>query len=68
MPQLQKALAQKRRPNIAINQSINKSLKKKKKKKGRVLYPHTYTQVYDYIKKKTKQNQNVLRLSVKCKP
>ena len=30
-PQLEKALAQKRRPNIAINQSINKSLKKKKK-------------------------------------
>ena len=27
--QLEKALAQKRRPNIAINQSINKSLKKK---------------------------------------
>ena len=27
-PQLEKALAQKRRPNIAINQSINKSLKK----------------------------------------
>ena len=31
LPQLEKALAQKRRPNIAINQSINK-LKKKKKK------------------------------------
>ena len=31
-PQLEKALAQKRRPNIAINQSINNSLKKKKKK------------------------------------
>ena len=31
LPQLEKALAQKRRPNIAINQSINKSLKKKKK-------------------------------------
>ena len=29
LPQLEKALAQKRRPNIAINQSINKSLKKK---------------------------------------
>ena len=28
LPQLQKALAQKGRPNIAINQSINKSLKK----------------------------------------
>ena len=28
-PQLEKALAQKRRPNIAINQSINQSLKKK---------------------------------------
>ena len=28
--QLEKALAQKRRPNIAINQSVNKSLKKKK--------------------------------------
>ena len=33
LPQLEKALAQKRRPNIAINQSINKSLKKKIKKK-----------------------------------
>ena len=32
LPQLEKALAQKRRPNIVINQSINKSLKKKKKK------------------------------------
>ena len=31
LPQLQEALAQKRRPNIVINQSINKSLKKKKK-------------------------------------
>ena len=31
LPQLEGALAQKRRPNIAINQSINKSLKKKKK-------------------------------------
>ena len=31
LPQLEKALPQKRRPNIAINQSINKSLKKKKK-------------------------------------
>ena len=31
LPQLEKALAQKRRPNIAINQSINKSLKKKMK-------------------------------------
>ena len=30
LQQLEKALAQKRRPNIAINQSINKSLKKKK--------------------------------------
>ena len=30
LPQLEKALAQKRRPNIVINQSINKSLKKKK--------------------------------------
>ena len=28
LPQLEKALAQKRRPNIAINQSINKFLKK----------------------------------------
>ena len=27
LPQLEKALAQKRRPNIAINQSINQSLK-----------------------------------------
>ena len=32
LPQLQEALAQKQRPNIVINQSINKSLKKKKKK------------------------------------
>ena len=32
LPQLEKALAQKRRPNIAINQSINKSLKKKQLK------------------------------------
>ena len=36
LPQLEKALAQKRRPNIAIdrsiNQSINKKLKKKRKK------------------------------------
>ena len=31
-PQLEKALAQKRRPNIAINQSINQSIFKKKKK------------------------------------
>ena len=30
LPQLEKTLAQKRRPNIAINQSINQSLKKKK--------------------------------------
>ena len=33
LPQQQKALAQKRRPNIAINQSINQIFKKKKKKK-----------------------------------
>ena len=32
LPQLQETLAQKRRPNIVMNQSINKSLKKKKKK------------------------------------
>ena len=32
LPQLEKALAQKRRPNIAINQSINQSLKKQKTK------------------------------------
>ena len=31
LPQLEKALAQKQRPNIVINQSINQSLKKKKK-------------------------------------
>ena len=39
LPQLEKALAQKRRPNIAINQLINKkiNLKKKKKKKVGVL-------------------------------
>ena len=28
LPQLEKALAQKRRPNIAINQSINQSINK----------------------------------------
>ena len=33
LPQLEKALAQKRRPNIAINQSI-KSLKKTKQNYG----------------------------------
>ena len=32
LPQLEKALAQKRRPNIAINQSINQSIFKKKTK------------------------------------
>ena len=37
LPQLEKALAQKRRPNIAINQSINQSLKKKKRKYSKVL-------------------------------
>ena len=31
LPQLEKALAQKRRPNIAINQPINQSLKKIKR-------------------------------------
>ena len=31
LPRLEKALAQKRRPNIAINQSINQSIFKKKK-------------------------------------
>ena len=35
LPQLEKAIAQKRRPNIAINQSINKEILKKKKKKKR---------------------------------
>ena len=35
LPQLEKALAQKRRPNIAINQSINQSNKSLKKKKAR---------------------------------
>ena len=29
LPQLEKALAQKRRPNIAINQSINQLINKK---------------------------------------
>ena len=33
LPQLEKALAQKRRPNTAINQSINQNPKKLKKKK-----------------------------------
>ena len=33
LPQLEKALAQKRRPNIASKQSIKINLKKKKKKK-----------------------------------
>ena len=40
LPQLEKALkalAQKRRPNIAINQSINQSLEKKKKEVGFLL-------------------------------
>ena len=32
LPQLEKALAQKRRPNIAINQTTNQSIFKKKKK------------------------------------
>ena len=36
LPQLEKALAQKWRPNITINQSRNKSLKKKKLKSGHV--------------------------------
>ena len=35
LPQLEKALAQKRRPNIAINQSINQSLKKKNSMKAK---------------------------------
>ena len=35
-PQLEKALAQKRRPNIAINQSINQSINLKRKKKKRM--------------------------------
>ena len=39
LPQLEKALAQKRRPNIAINQSINQSINLKKKKKGN-LFPY----------------------------
>ena len=34
LPQLEKALAQKRRPNTAKNQSINKGANKKKKGKG----------------------------------
>ena len=41
LPQLQETLAQKRRPNIVMNQSINKSLKKKSlqiKKKKKVLF------------------------------
>ena len=33
LPQLEKALAQKRRPNTAKNQSINKILKRKKERK-----------------------------------
>ena len=33
LPQLEKALAQKRKPNIAIKQSINQSIFKKKKKR-----------------------------------
>ena len=36
LPQVEKALAQKRRPNIAINQSIN-LFKKKKEKKRKIL-------------------------------
>ena len=47
LPRLEKALAQKRRPNIAINQSINQSFKKKKKKeKGRA---KTGTQTFHFL-------------------
>ena len=46
-PQLERALAQKRGPNIAINQSINKSLKKKKncfKKKKKTVVVSSLTE------------------------
>ena len=36
LPQLEKALAQKRRPNIAINPSINQSIKKNKSFKKKI--------------------------------
>ena len=36
LPQLEKALAQKRRPNIAINPSINQSIKKNKSLKKKI--------------------------------
>ena len=44
LPQLEKALAQKRRPNIAIKQSINKSLKKKNE--NRV---HIYKKIWNKL-------------------
>ena len=54
LPQLEKALAQKRRPNIVINQSINQSIFEKlntfKKKKGR--------KTEDLMKSKQKNNNN----------
>ena len=44
LPQIKEALAQKQRPNIVMNQSINKSLKKKKKKKHWALVKLTLIQ------------------------
>ena len=58
LPQLERALAQKRRPNIAIKQSINQSIKKKKtlKKKrkkhtiqGSQYDLYTYKCIYNHI-------------------
>ena len=47
LPQLEKALTQKRRLNIAINQSINQSIfKKKKKKETEATPPHKGSHVF----------------------
>ena len=40
LPQLEKALAQKWRPNTAINKQTNKQTNKPKVKKKRILYHH----------------------------
>ena len=50
LPQLEKALAQKRRPNIAINQSINKINKSLKKNDTFVLEKHLKYIAIDSIK------------------
>ena len=73
LPQLGKTLAQKRRPNIAINQSINQL--KKKKNVCAYIYMYTYIRIteslsctaeinttleinYTSFKKKRKENQD----------